>query len=868
MSLEILLWKNWIIAKRNYKTTIFEILFPILFVLMLSVWRRQFYSEDSDRENFYGVAITFLPLLLVFSLFFTVSNTIKVSTQLDILSLERYRYLKNFQNVAIERESQLKELMKIMGLSSLLHWSAWFIKVFISLVISLTAVVALLKHDVINSNPVFAKSGFFVLWLFLVIYAIALITMCFFISTIFKKSSTATNIGTMLFFATVIPYFQFTENFSSFHYSVKFLFCLPVNTGLGEGLAVILRFERDADGLQFANFFSRDEAGFSLAEIMLVMIVAILIHIGLLIYIENVFPGGTGNAKPWHFPFTSCFNRESEKPTLIPDYSIRQIANYDHEESEPSQLKPGIQIKDLCKSFGSFKAVNNLSLNIFEDQITVLLGFNGSGKTTSMNIMTGMIPPSSGTAFVDGFDIRTQTEEARRSLGLCPQKDVLFKDLTVVEHIIFFCRLKGMQNKTEIDAEVVKYTKALGLEDKMNASSKTLSGGMKRKLNTINALCGGSKIVICDEPSSGIDAGARRDLWDLLINEKKGRTILLTTHHMDEAEVLGDRVAILNEGSLQTVGSTYFLKKKYGSGYRLTCVKKDGCDPKAILDMLQRYALDAKLIAEGQTEIAFILLEKDVATFENIFKKLEDDSVDLKISSFGLSITTLEDVFLRIGRETSTRDNRDELTIDVNFDSTQRVTGVTSIFYQIWAMILKHFFFFRRNYQLFIWLTVLSAWFIFIFISAYSPMPDDSTEINFPGISVILTLFFFTLTYWTTTFIAMKIKERTTRSNLLQFICGANRIIFWMTSFLIDWMIFIAAMSIVAGVVAAFQLEHFSTATEIGTLILISVGFSFSILPAIYLISRLFKNHATGEEMIPLIIIICEYDLKSLLKTS
>lgn len=500
--------------------------------------------------------------------------------------------------------------MKIMGLSSLLHWTAWFTKFFISFITPLTVVIILLKFDVINNNPLIGMSNFFIVWIFFVIYACGVITMCFFISAIFKKSNTATNIGTMIFFATIIPYFQFTENFSSFHYSVKFLFCLPINTGFGEGIALVLRFERDDKGLQFSNIFTRDKTGFSIAEIVLVMIVAIFIHIGLLIYIENVFPGGTGNAKPWHYPLTSCFNRQNWKSKLIDDLPrTRQTSNEDY-ESEPPGLKPGIEIINLNKTFGSFKAVNDLNLTIFEDQITVLLGFNGSGKTTSMNVMTGMIPPTTGTVLVNGFDIRTETAGARKSLGLCPQKDVLFKDLTVSEHIIFFCRLKGMKIKAEIDAEVAKYTKCLGLEDKINAISKTLSGGMKRKLNAINALCGGSKIVIFDEPSSGIDAGARRDLWDLLISEKAGRTILLTTHHMDEAEVLGDRVAILNEGSLQTVGSTFFLKKKFGSGYRLTCVKQMGCDANSILNILQSFARDAQLLTEGQSEIVFLLLKR------------------------------------------------------------------------------------------------------------------------------------------------------------------------------------------------------------------------------------------------------------------
>lgn len=424
--------------------------------------------------------------------------------------------------------------MKIMGLSSTLHWASWFTKVFLSLIIGFTLVTVILCIRTFG-EAIFDKSNFFLIWSFFVIYVTSVITMCFLISTIFKKSNTAANIGTMVFFATAIPFHLYSQNFESFHYAVKFLFCLPINTGMGEAIAVVLRLERDEDGLQFGNYFLRGESGFSFAEVMLVMIIAVVIHVGLLVYVESVFVGSIGVAKPWHYPVTWCF--KSKNSVQLSSNGITACSssssNTDH-ETEPTNLTPGIQIKNLTKSFGSATVVNNLSLNIYQDQISILLGHNGSGKTTTMNILTGMIPPNSGTAIVNGFDIRTEIANARNSLGLCPQTNVLIDDLTSLEHIIFFSRLKGMRDDKEIAAEANRYLKFLGLEDKANSRVKTLSGGMKRKLNTINALCGNSKIVICDEPSSGVDASARRDLWDLLIHEKKGRTILLTTHHMDE----------------------------------------------------------------------------------------------------------------------------------------------------------------------------------------------------------------------------------------------------------------------------------------------------------------------------------------------
>lgn len=213
-------------------------------------------------------------------------------------------------------------------------------------------------------------------------------------------------------------------------------------------------------------------------------------------------------------------------------------------EADPDNRHAGVRVMNLRKVYANQNvAVHGLTMNMFEDQITVLLGHNGAGKTTTMSVLTGMLRPSTGTAIINGYDIRKSMDKARESLGLCPQHNILFDDMTVGEHLEFYCRLKGLDG-AEVTKEVNRYVKLLDFESKINALSSTLSGGMKRKLSVGIALCGGSKVVLCDEPSSGMDPAARRSLWDLLQMEKKGRTILLSTHFMDEADILGDRIAM------------------------------------------------------------------------------------------------------------------------------------------------------------------------------------------------------------------------------------------------------------------------------------------------------------------------------------
>lgn len=135
-------------------------------------------------------------------------------------------------------------------------------------------------------------------------------------------------------------------------------------------------------------------------------------------------------------------------------------------EKEPTNLFAGIQIRKLRKKFGSKVVVRDISLNMYEDQITVLLGHNGAGKTTTVSMLIGLIEPSSGTAYVGGYNIRTQMTNARESLGICPQYNVLFDDLTVEEHIYFFSKLKGVK-RTEVKAEIQKYVELLDLGPKV-----------------------------------------------------------------------------------------------------------------------------------------------------------------------------------------------------------------------------------------------------------------------------------------------------------------------------------------------------------------------------------------------------------------
>ena len=237
--------------------------------------------------------------------------------------------------------------------------------------------------------------------------------------------------------------------------------------------------------------------------------------------------------------------------------------------------KTTLEIKNLYKIYSNGKkAVKNLNLDMFSNQIFALLGHNGAGKTTTISMISGLLPISTGEISVFGHDTRSSMEKVKELMGVCPQKNPIYTSLTVYEHLYLYAKVKGAKgSRKEIDAQIDEILADIDLLDKKNYFAGNLSGGQKRKLCVAISFIGGSKVILLDEPTSGMDTYARRKLWDMLKKYKKDKIIILTTHYMDEADYLGDRIGIMGDGELLTCGTPLFLKNRFGVGYNLTVVK-------------------------------------------------------------------------------------------------------------------------------------------------------------------------------------------------------------------------------------------------------------------------------------------------------
>ena len=204
-----------------------------------------------------------------------------------------------------------------------------------------------------------------------------------------------------------------------------------------------------------------------------------------------------------------------------------------------------ISVKNLCKNYGDFKAVKDISFDVYEGEIFGLLGPNGAGKSTTLEIIETLRKKTSGQVIVDGLDLDTQPDEIKKIIGVQLQTSGFYPNLTLLELIQLF---SGLYNK-KVDA--MELLKKVNLQDKAKNKSKELSGGQKQRFSIATTLINEPKIVFLDEPTTGLDPQARRNLWDLIKEIRdNGATVILTTHYMDEAEQFCGRIAIMDEGKI------------------------------------------------------------------------------------------------------------------------------------------------------------------------------------------------------------------------------------------------------------------------------------------------------------------------------
>ena len=307
-----------------------------------------------------------------------------------------------------------------------------------------------------------------------------------------------------------------------------------------------------------------------------------------------------------------------------------------------------VEINDLQKTYdGGFQALKGVSLEIGEGEILALLGPNGAGKTTLISVLCGLVSPTGGQARIGGYDIVSDYRKARQLVGLVPQEISLEPFTKVIDAVRFSRGLFGLERD---EAKIEHILKQLSLWDKRNNRTMQLSGGMKRRVLIAKALAHEPRVLFLDEPSAGVDVELRRDMWELVAKLKSdGVTIILTTHYIEEAEAIADRIGVINKGALLLVENKAALMERMGRKELRISLRAPVV---AVPDALSRYGLE---LADDGATLVYTYDTKGEAT--GITALLADlAGAGLKLADLKTTQSSLEDIFVGLTTEASGED--------------------------------------------------------------------------------------------------------------------------------------------------------------------------------------------------------------------
>ena len=492
-----------------------------------------------------------------------------------------------------EKEERYLVMMNMNGMKSSVYYIATYLT---NLILAMISMACFIIAGLICGMEMFRRSSMVVLILVFFIWSNVLVAASFVFSFFFKRNGTALVTTFLIVLLSIVfaislykifdtTYAYFAWPFFAFYYILTYI----------NGSAI----EQSSPGYKLSNFRPGDRV----FTVTMMLIVEFFILILLAVYFNAIIPQEYGAHQPWHLNIfrrlrKCCGGRnENDEDSLDRDasnpfYTPEEAENAKHLEDDDVRAErervlsrhydrsSPLVIKNIRKEYPPRKkdkkphvAVHSATFAVEEGVVFGLLGPNGAGKTTLIHSLIGIYTPTSGYARLAGFNIATDMDQVYKRIGICPQHDILWDDLTVLEHLLFYARLKGIPKDQEYDA-VQQSMANVGLESFRDNLVHGLSGGEKRRLSIAIAIIGDPKLVFLDEPTTGLDPDVRRLIWDILDEISHNRTIVLTTHSMEEAEVLCHRIAIMSHGTLRCCATQLRLKELYGSGFKLSYSNK------------------------------------------------------------------------------------------------------------------------------------------------------------------------------------------------------------------------------------------------------------------------------------------------------
>lgn len=303
-----------------------------------------------------------------------------------------------------------------------------------------------------------------------------------------------------------------------------------------------------------------------------------------------------------------------------------------------------LEAQNISKSFSGIQAVKDLSLAVEEGEVFGFLGPNGAGKTTTINMLCGLLRPDAGKVFLHGKAVANGSQETKALVGVCPQNIVLWTKLTCLEQLIFVAQMYDLPERKARENSL-RLLRDLNLEEKTNKRAGTLSGGMQRRLNIAMALVHDPQIIVLDEPEAGLDPQSRVSVREYIQSLAHKKTVILTTHNMDEADRVADRVAIIDHGQLLVLDTTQALKARVGEGDILEISLTNGLtDANSAHQVLE--GLADNITFEESSRSLHVRALNSVAHLPAILEKLS--TAGFAPGEVKIRQNTLEDVFIQL----------------------------------------------------------------------------------------------------------------------------------------------------------------------------------------------------------------------------
>ncbi|GBM36366.1 ATP-binding cassette sub-family A member 3 [Araneus ventricosus] len=564
------------------------------------------------------------------------------------------------KRIVDEKNRGSKELMESMGMTKSSYWASHFTNNFIT-AFGFTLVIVIIYKTSTKNTEFHLQSDFIPLFIILLLFLANLILFCMTFSIFFNNVAYAV-IAVMMVYLLSFQLLMWKlsartlEEYFSFSLFHKLCICLYPSGGLLTSFLIMHLFENGNEGVQWGNLTEYPMVpDINMLMVILMMVLSCFFYIFAIWYFDTVWPWQPGVRKPFYFFLTRSY-WFGETP-VVPDEIelVRNENSADNVEEEPRNAVSSVVIKDLSKvvqrGSSSRLVLSDVSLKCYEGQIITLLGHSETGKTSLINILTGKELPTKGSVSVAGLDI--STNRTRKLLGVCPQHNVLYDELSVEQHLKFYAAMKGTSLR-QLTCEAEQVLNSLKLTSKKTEMVSNLSYADKRKLCLAIAIVGGSKVLLLDEPTYGMDAESKRHVWDALLAVKHDRTVIVTTQSCEEADILGDRIAVMAEGEIHGCGTPAFIKQKLGAGYHLHVLKDVNFDLQGLKSLITKHVSTATCENESYKEVSFNLGDASPASprlvslhqtrFGDLFEDLDSRKAELGIISYGVSLSTIRDV--------------------------------------------------------------------------------------------------------------------------------------------------------------------------------------------------------------------------------